>query len=361
MELILPNSRDTGNKFLFGHFMMRPKGGAIQFTGPGYGRVNYWMHSLEHVEADMIEMKKQKLTCYVIEFCGRISIGDGCWDCCSGDQGMTWDPETNEVSDPGEVVTNYFKDPWYAEAKEKYKRLIKLCQKYNMWLLNIVFNDNRWQDSGMNERLQSWIHQYPTASEEGGSSSVGAERPNYSRKEELRLAISHSIGSVMPAGIPSPADLDRLMTEVILPAGGKERIAICPVNEPETADGIAFERKWIPLIKARGYAACSYGELKYNARFYQGGHDGSVASVTCPKGFGVSDSGELLCELYGSEELEAISETDTALPEKVKTMITNYKRSKAKAAFLYAWIYNSGSIDKNAINAIKEGWHEGSS
>ena len=394
MSLILNNSRDIGSKFIFGHWMMRPKNSRVPFIGPGFGRANYWMYTpeystvsssmkLDRVEEDMKLMKKLNLKCYVIEFCGKIAIGDKCWTCCKNDKSLMdvvgggifeqgaglqegWDPPWEEVE------TAYFTDEWYEEAKIKYKELIRLCRKYNMWLLNLVFNDNRWQKAGFSDRETSWIKQYGQWREENqkpGSNSGGPEHGPGTRQEELRNALKDTFQSVMPPNVPTYENLENLMKNVIFPCGGQDRVVICPVNEPETNgggeypdhNGVKFERDYIPIIKQHGFTACSYGEIKYGAQMYQGGHDSSIASVSCPDGIGVSDNGDLLCELYydNTEDTkwEDIGGDDTTVEGRAEELIKNYKLSGAKAAMLYAIHYNASEPDTNALAEIRDGWY----
>ena len=357
MALILNNSRDIGNKFLFGHWMMRNKMGQLPFKGPGFGRVNYWMNTdselkLEKVENDMVAMKRIGLKAYIIEMCGKIEIGDGCWYCCKNDKPPDWN-ETTGAIDYNAAETSYFSENWFSELKTKYKQLIQLCRKYNMWLLNFVFNDNRWQKPGYPARVQRWIEEYPN--------STGDRRQEL--LEALRSAIPHLYG---PPRRPKPEELDKVF-DVALSCGGQERVVICPINEPETENGKAFERRYIPIIKGRGFASCTYGEIKYGARFYQGGHDSSVEDASCPGGFGVSDNGDMLLEIYLKDPRTGekyddwikIPKTAVADPTMTKKLISKYKESKAKAGFLYAIHYDKTEADTPALKAIKEGWDEG--
>ena len=386
MPILIPNSRDIGDKFLFGHWMMRNRNSGVSFKGPGYGRVNYWMYTPEYssvstsmklnrIEEEMKLMKKLKLKCYVIELCGKIEIGDDCWVCCDKDVSLldTLDEGIFEEGGPlkagwepdwSKVKTSYFTDIWYQEALIKYKALIKLCRKYDLWLLVLCFNDNRWQKAGLSDREIRWIAEYgkwSPGNQEAGSNSGGPEHGPGTRQEELRMAIKHAFEHAMPPDIPSYKNLETLMQKVVFPAGGQERVAICPVNEPETADGTKFEREWIPRIKGHGFASCTYNEIKYNAKFYQGGHDSSIESVKCPKGFGVSDNGKLLCELYfgtSDADWEEIKGSDLVVEGQAKKLIKNYKKSGARAAMLYAIHYSARSPDENALKEIKEGWEE---
>lgn len=351
MTLILSNSRDVGNKFLFGHWMMRNSMSQLPFKGPGFGRVNYWMNTnsslkLEKVEKDMIEMKRIGLKAYIIEMCGKIEIGDECWNCCGHDKPPSWD-ETTGALDVTVAETSYFSEQWFSELKVKYKQLIQLCRKYNMWLLNFVFNDNRWQKQGYPPRVQGWIEEYPNSTGE--------------RRTELLLALREAIPHLYgPPGRPTTEELDKVFN-IAMGCGGQERLVICPINEPETNNGKEFERRYIPIIKNRGFASCTYNEIKYGARFYQGGHASSVASASCPDGFGVSDNGSLLLELYPGhwDDWIKIPGSATANTTAVRNLIYNYKHSGAKAGFLYAIHYNKSDADTPALQAIKDGWYAG--
>lgn len=348
MSLILNNSRDINNKFLFGHWMMRNKYGSFSFEGPGYGRINFWQCTMEGVEEDMKEMKKLGLKVYCIEMTGKLESGDGCWECCAGDAGthpnddgtITWNPST------------YFKENWYEEVKVKYQQLISLCKKYNLWLLNLVFNDNYWQNTQEGGRWSNWVHEYPESTGE--------------RREELKLAIKE----LLPfSGENKTITLDgvkKLITDVVIPVGGKENVVICPVNEPETEDGHTLEQWSLPLLKSAGFTTCVYSESgdKRDAKMYQGGHKSHISEVKCKKGIGVSDNGTLLCELYYEDPTDKIWEkiegNQHAIPSRVKELISNYKKSGAIGAVLYAIHYGKrkyNSPDVEALKAVKAGWY----
>lgn len=357
MSLILNNSRDVGNKFLFGHWMMRPKGGQRPFSGPGFGRINFWQCDLSEVEEDMKLMKKMNLRCYVIEMTGKLQLGDGCWDCCKNDR-------KNELIDSGgeegkirQIIwaeTHYFSQDWYNEVASKYKALLSLCRKYNIWLLNLVFNDNQWQNTKPHGRWSNWVEEWET-------------KPDLDdgRKQELRSAIAE----LLPLDIPTLEQIKKLITDVIIPAGNKNLVVVCPVNEPETEQGHQLEEFGINELKLAGFTTCVYrhskSEDRNGAKMYQGGHNSSIASVTCEGGIGVSDNGDLLVELYYSTPgethiWEKIGGNQKAIPDRVKTMIKNYKKSKAIAAILYAIHYGKGGHvgpDVEALKAIRQGWY----
>ena len=129
MALLIPNSRDIGNKFLFGHWMMRQKDSQLPFIGPGFGRAKYWMKDFDAIEKEMKKMKELGLRAYLIELCGAMKIADGCWDCCSEDVGKTVTLSTHageETVISGESSTKYFEPEWYEEVYEKYGKIVKL-------------------------------------------------------------------------------------------------------------------------------------------------------------------------------------------------------------------------------------------
>lgn len=125
MPLILPNSRDIGNKFLFGHFMMRPDYGCgRKMEGPCYGRVHCWC-SDNHASYDvklqneMDYMEKVGCNGYIIELCA------------------------NRFS------SEKYSQAWVNELERKYNKFLELIKKHKkMWALVCMFNDNAWQMGG---------------------------------------------------------------------------------------------------------------------------------------------------------------------------------------------------------------------
>lgn len=410
MALILNNSRDINNKFLFGHWMMRNSDGQLSFRGPGYGRVFYWPigDNLEGVEKDMIEMRKKGLKGYAIHLTGAMQENDGCWKCCEDDD-IT--PECDLVSPPGSATItwpetdgeinmfgHYFdREPpksgetsWYDEVKDKYKKLLKLCRKYNLWLLVFVMSkrgrDPNTEGMRSTDAWLGWINAFPDSSNEAGTSSAGRDgiHDNLSRRKELADAISHSPykfgwnGKSNPKSDakwgPTNDELKKLVNDVLIPCNGKERVLVCPIDEPVTDEDEEFETWCINTLKSRGFATCIYSEddNKGKARMCQGGHQDAVSKAKCKNGMGVSDNDDMLIELYPgeapSEEEEynwrRIDGNKTADTAKVKTLMKNYRNSSAKGGVLYAINYGEGgheAADVNAISAIKEGWNSGSS
>lgn len=126
MALILPNSRDVGNKFLFGHFMMRPDyGSGRKIEGPGYGRVNFWCSGnyktkLEH---EMDYMEQVGCNGYMIELCAR----------SAGNEPLRWNHEP-------------YGNDWLKELEEKYNGFLELIKKHKkMWALVSIFNGHAWE------------------------------------------------------------------------------------------------------------------------------------------------------------------------------------------------------------------------
>lgn len=133
MSLILPNSRDVGNKFLFGHFMMRQKySGGRKMEGPCYGRVNAWCsdHGASYsakLEKEMDYMEQVGCNGYMIELCAHTAANEP----------KRWN---NDPDDPHQIQA------WLREVEEKYNTFLKLIRKHKkMWALVSVFNDNAWQ------------------------------------------------------------------------------------------------------------------------------------------------------------------------------------------------------------------------
>lgn len=389
MALFIPNSRDIGNKFLFGHWMMKPKDGQLPFIGPGYGRVNYWMRAredsisttyhLDKVEADMKYMRSIGMNFYAIQLTGKMLYEDNCWLSCKGDEpGVTYDSGADTFAFTEN--TSYFTDKWYTEVKAKYKELIKLCRKYHLWLLNLVMNDFNWKEHPPTEKpwgkLSDWIEEYNEhrpGSDAVGSNSAGPEHGPTSRQEELKMAIEGAPVMI----IPEEDDIKKLLKDVVLTCGGQSHVLVCPVNPIDaeicglSSKGRSFETTGIKLAKAGGFATCSYIENppgdKKGARTFQDGHQNKVADAKCKDGIGISSNGTLLYkDIYGNEDppegevMEWWScGTDTVPSDclgNVKTLIQNYKKSSAKAGGLYAINYDKSSVDKNALDKIKEGW-----
>lgn len=493
---LLISSRDIGNKFTFGHWMMRPKDSRLPFKGPGYGRINYWMVSednddnigmpLKRLEKDFKQMKELGLHAYTLELTGLMEIGDKCWRCCKDDEPakIEWtepsgksvakkndkkektdkEPQLQsrgwlsnawnefngwisdnilpwqtlidwgnglETSDDGDALpmddlggeggigkgeygydcnidwdsakTKYFEDEWYDEFTKKYKQVIKLCRKYNIWLLNLTFDGGYWKrKQELRERINGWINKYGTTSPDEPCSAAGdGTHDNLSRLEELKMAISHASKILLPDDKPSQADITKIL-DIVLSLGGKERIVMCPINAPtgditmdcnkglstssksvilnrdsgpKTYSGKTIESEYLKKIKSKGFTPCNYsdnptlGNRKYDdAKYYQGGVGKTVSSVECEKGFGVTSKEELICYIYDSEQdyqgdhtsdhrNEHIGTTTKANVSEVKTAIKRYKQTNSRAGLIYGWKYNGTEPETETLKAIVEAWN----